>query len=97
MILPVYSFQKNYKPSLLAAAIVVFSKHLFGLPVWSAAFEAGTKYSRDDLRICVTELHQVYGVISTSPTGRLTAAREKYKLPKFYCVADVQLPAAYAL
>lgn len=83
MILPVYSFQKNYKPSLLAAAIVVFSQHVFGCPVWSEAFEAGTNFTKADLKTCVTEISQVYAVISNSPRGKLTAAREKYRQTKF--------------
>jgi len=97
LILPVYSFQKNYKPSHLAAAIVVFSQHVFGLPVWCPAFEVGTGYTLEQLRNCVMELHQVYGVISGAPVGRLTAAREKYRQSKYFCVADAQLPLSYAI
>jgi len=97
MVLPVYSFQKNYKPSLLAASIVVFSQHVFALPVWSSAFEIGTKFSQNDLKQCVSELGQVYAVISASPRGKLTAAREKYRQTKFLCVSEAQLPATSAL
>jgi len=94
MILPVYSFQKNYKPSLLAASIVVFSQHVYGMSVWSPAFEYGTKLTPKDLRQCVSELQQVYAVIAASPRGKLTAAREKYRQAKFFCVADAPVPAA---
>jgi len=91
MILSVYSVYRKYRPSHLAAAIVVVSKAAFNLQVWSPVFEAYTSYNSADLRQCVRDIYTLHERVSAAPTGKLTSAREKYRKPKYSCVANISL------
>eukprot|EP01125_Pyxidicula_operculata_P012306 TRINITY_DN4034_c0_g1_i3.p1 TRINITY_DN4034_c0_g1~~TRINITY_DN4034_c0_g1_i3.p1 ORF type:complete len:336 (-),score=43.46 TRINITY_DN4034_c0_g1_i3:137-1144(-) len=97
MILPFYNILRKYRPSLLAAAIVCVSKHAFGLPVWSPLFEAYTTFRPVDVRACIHEITVTYHMMFSAPTGKLTAAREKYKNPKYRSVSTIPLPTSFAL
>jgi len=98
MTLSVYSVYRKYRPSQLAAAIVLVSKGAFNLLNWSPVFETYTAYTRVDLRACVRDIYSLHERISVAPTGKLTSAREKYRKPKYGCVANLPLsPTILAL
>jgi len=89
--LSVYSVYRKYRPSHLAASIVMVSKGAFNLQVWSPVFEAYTSYNSADLKQCVRDIYSLHERISAAPTGKLTSAREKYKKTKYGCVANLPL------
>lgn len=93
MLLPFYSVQHMWSPSQLAAAIICFSRGCYGSPVWPSKYEKITGYTMKQLRQLVVQLHDIYQQVAPAPTGTLTAAREKYRQPKYFCVADAPLPS----
>jgi len=96
MTLPIYSIQQKYRPSLIAAAIACHCKSTLapGLPIWNAAFEVYTSYSKLELKPCIQDIYQVYETISNAPVGRFTSAREKYKQEKYGAVSTIPLSSA---
>lgn len=85
-----YSFLP-YKPSMVAASAVMLALHTLNRPAWTTTLEHYAVYTTQDLKPCVTALHQVFLATSSSS---LPAIREKYNSPKHKGVASLPAPAS---
>lgn len=83
---PTRSFLK-YPPSMVAASAVFLALYTLNQPPWTATLEHYAQYTAQEIKACVTALHEVYVASRRSTT--LPAIREKYSQHKFKCVSTI--------
>ncbi|CAH2071159.1 unnamed protein product [Thlaspi arvense] len=78
----------KFVPSLLAASAVFLARFIIRPKQhpWNQVLEEYTKYKAADLQVCVGIMHDLY---LSRRGANLQAVRDKYKDPKFQCVATM--------
>ncbi|XP_058783134.1 putative cyclin-A3-1 [Vicia villosa] len=81
----------QFKPSTLAASVIFLAKFIIRPRVnpWTLSLHESLGYGSDDLEDCATILHELY---LSRRAASLKTVRNKYKLRKFKCVANLPSP-----
>jgi len=86
-----YNLHAQFPPSLLAASIVVLSRHTYGeTDLWSEEFLTFTRKTQQEIQRCAREILISYTKIFNS-SSRPIAVIEKYRQPK-YCRVGCRSP-----
>ncbi|KAK7410071.1 hypothetical protein VNO78_00561 [Psophocarpus tetragonolobus] len=81
----------RFLPSVMAASVIFLARFIFSPEVhpWTSSLSEFTGYISVELKECVLTLHDLY---FSRKAESFKAVRDKYKQPKFKCVADLPSP-----